>query len=339
MNKQMRKKLITGVIGLGLVISPFNLSEIYANTIVPNTGVLRIGNRSNSVSLLQDRLKELGYFNHSTTGYFGTITRAAVQNFQRDRRITVDGIVGPQTIRLLNQQNQIAQASPVAVNTSSTTVGSTVMRIGMRGENISNLQRRLRELGYFNHNVTGYFGTITRTAVQNFQRDRRITVDGIVGPQTINHLNQSQPGSVSRGNTTDRAVSQLTWFERITNIIPRGTTFRVIDVYTGRTFNVRRTYGTNHADCETVTTQDTQIMLSLYGGTWSWDRRPIIVEVNGMRIPASMAGMPHGSQFIHNNGMNGHFDIHFLGSRTHGTNRVDPWHQETIRIASEHLNR
>ncbi|KXZ40301.1 Peptidoglycan-binding (PGRP) domain of peptidoglycan hydrolases-containing protein [Alkalithermobacter thermoalcaliphilus JW-YL-7 = DSM 7308] len=335
MNKHMRKKIIATVIGVGIFVSPFNIQSINANTIIPNTVIMRVGNRSNEVSLLQTRLKELGYFNHNVTGYFGTITKAAVQNFQRDNRIAADGIVGPQTINLLN--NNRTPGVSLAPVSRSTTI-SRVIRMGMSGEEVSNLQRRLKELGYFNHNITGYFGTITKAAVQNFQRDSGIAADGIVGPQTINALNSPQT-LVSRGSVVDRSTAQMTWFDRITHIIPRGTTFTVTDVYTGRQFNVRRTYGTNHADCETVTQQDTQIMLSVYGGTWSWNRRPIIVEVNGMRIPASMAGMPHGSQFIHDNGMNGHFDIHFLGSRTHGTNRVDPWHQDTIKIAERHLNR
>ncbi|MFS8501624.1 MAG: hypothetical protein FWJ59_07465, partial [Caldicoprobacter sp.] len=61
---------------------------------------------------------------------------------------------------------------------------------------------------------------------------------------------------------------------------------------------------------------------------------PIIVQVNGKKMAASMNGMPHGGSTIANNNFAGHFCIHFYGSRTHGTNRVDPEHQAAIRIAA-----
>ena len=95
-------------------------------------------------------------------------------------------------------------------------------------------------------------------------------------------------------------------------------------------------------------------MKESWGGDWSWTRRPVIIVINGRRIAASMAGMPHagrdsslagviiknrsvgygtGSNLdkIKGNNMDGHFDVHFLKSRTHGTNRIDPDHQNAIR--------
>jgi len=33
--------------------------------------------------------------------------------------------------------------------------------------------------------------------------------------------------------------------------------------------------------------------------------------------------------------MNGVFDVHFLNSKTHGTNRVDENHQKAVREAAE----
>ena len=63
---------------------------------------------------------------------------------------------------------------------------------------------------------------------------------------------------------------------------------------------------TNHADSETLTQEDTDIMKEIYNNKWSWDRRAIIVEVGNLKLPASMAGMPHDSAFIKDNGMDGH---------------------------------
>ena len=45
-----------------------------------------------------------------------------------------------------------------------------------------------------------------------------------------------------------------------------------------------------------------------------------------------MNGMPHGSGPL-DNGFSGHHCIHFVNSRTHGTNRVCPLHQAAIKKA------
>lgn len=60
---------------------------------------------------------------------------------------------------------------------------------GMKNSEVVNLQKDLKELGYFNYyKATGYFGSITYNAVKAYQRDKGITVDGIVGPQTAREI-------------------------------------------------------------------------------------------------------------------------------------------------------
>ncbi|MBB6215441.1 hypothetical protein HNQ80_001530 [Anaerosolibacter carboniphilus] len=212
-----------------------------------------------------------------------------------------------------------------------------ILKVGIKNEEVMKLQQRLKLLGYFDKTVTGFFGKLTEEAVEKFQSDNKLQIDGIVGKDTMRALfsTEDENYSVSRGMRETR-ISEWNWFGGIDKIIQRGTTFKVTDIKTGKEFYAKRTYGTNHADSETLTKEDTKIMKELYG-SWSWDRRAIIVEVDGMQLPASMAGMPHGSDFIENNGMNGHFDIHFLNSKTHGTNSINPAHQEMIRQANAYL--
>jgi hypothetical protein len=64
---------------------------------------LKPGDSGADVRCLQDQLREIGYFNRSSTGYYGHITKAAVMAFQRDHGLHVDGVAGPQTLSLLNQ--------------------------------------------------------------------------------------------------------------------------------------------------------------------------------------------------------------------------------------------
>lgn len=80
----------------------------------------------------------------------------------------------------------IALLLPSLVQASD--VGTRVLREGMQGEDVRTLQALLRNIGYFNREPTGHFGPITRTAVTNFQRAYRLTVNGVAGLDTIHTL-------------------------------------------------------------------------------------------------------------------------------------------------------
>ncbi|WP_069999580.1 SH3 domain-containing protein [Cellulosilyticum sp. I15G10I2] len=156
-------------------------------------------------------------------------------------------------------------------------------------------------------------------------------------------------------------VEVVTWSEA-SKILPRGGNAVIEDVYTGKSFNIKRTFGSNHADIETLTKADTEIMKQIWGG-FTWERRPVIVHVAGRRLAASVAGMPHAGKdsapnlayvggrsagygyginldAVKGNGMDGHFDLHFRGSRRHADGRiratVDSVHQAAIDIAAKY---
>lgn len=59
------------------------------------------------------------------------------------------------------------------------------IRQGDSGELVRNIQQQLINDGYHDiQNELGLFGHSTETAVRDFQMKNRLTVDGIVGPQT-----------------------------------------------------------------------------------------------------------------------------------------------------------
>ena len=62
------------------------------------------------------------------------------------------------------------------------------LRQGIRNSEVYNLQEDLKELSYFYSNPTGYFGSLTYQAVINYQRDKNISADGIVGPTTARYI-------------------------------------------------------------------------------------------------------------------------------------------------------
>ncbi|MFT9497736.1 LysM peptidoglycan-binding domain-containing protein, partial [Anaerosolibacter sp.] len=149
----------------------------------------------------------------------------------------------------------------------------------------------------------------------------------------------------------------LDWWTEAQYVIPVNAEFKVVDFYTGKSFMAKRTTGANHADVETLTIADTNAMKEIWGGSFSWDRRPAIIEYKGRTLAVSVASMPHagndsapGGQYtawrsdnygsgynldwVKNNGIDGVFDIHFANSTRHSDGQVDTKHQENIKIAA-----
>lgn len=66
---------------------------------------------------------------------------------------------------------------------------SSVMYQGMRSEDVTQLQQDLETLGYYTYpSITGYFGSVTKTAVVAFQTDYGLKADGIVGSRTATEI-------------------------------------------------------------------------------------------------------------------------------------------------------
>ncbi len=63
-----------------------------------------------------------------------------------------------------------------------------VLRTGMTGQSVKDLQSRLYTLGYYSGEIDGQFGPGTKEAVLGFQRRNGLGADGIVGAETKEKL-------------------------------------------------------------------------------------------------------------------------------------------------------
>jgi len=64
-------------------------------------------------------------------------------------------------------------------------------KVGSRGSEVTAIQQALKDRGLFNSDITGYYGSITQTAVKKFQQQKGLVVDGIAGPNTLRALGVS----------------------------------------------------------------------------------------------------------------------------------------------------
>ena len=284
-------------------------------------GSLRKGATGSAVKDLQTKLKKLGFYNASIDGDYGDTTVAAVKAFQKKYNLTADGVAGSETLKKLDSAYKNAD--------SNTSTDDDSLRKGATGTAVKTLQTNLKKLGFYTAYVDGSFGSTTESAVKAFQKKYGLTADGVAGSATLKKI-ESAVASASSGKIT---TERLDWFNGGKYVIPNGAVFQIKDVSTGLIFSARRQSGGNHMDAEPLTAEDTAILKKINGGTFSWRRRAVLVKYNGHVYAASIYSEPHGTNTILDNNFDGQFCLHFYGSKTHGTDRVDADHQKCVEQA------
>jgi len=329
-------------------------------------GPLNIGDQGPDVKKLQKALIILGCYTMKADGVYGNGTTTAVALFQQANNLDSDGIAGKKTIRAIfgscaseaditvsgkstedegeeDENEEETSTSTKNVVSSYAEIGSVpdACKEGDSGKDVLKVQQALYLLGYYNSEIDGDYGAQTTAAVMHFQKNRGMKQDGIAGSATIRVLfsgtgtTSSSSSSSSSSSTTYKTIV-LDWFEdNVSAVIPKHAKFTIKDVKTGKTFQAVRWSGVNHLDAEPATAEDTATMKSIYGGSWSWSRRPILILYKNKVYAASMNGMPHGTTTIDDNNFDGHFCIHFKNSKTHETDVVDSAHQAAVTAASK----
>ncbi|MGP3561979.1 C40 family peptidase [Geobacillus sp. BK01] len=217
----------------------------------PSARALAVGSRGDDVKVLQQRLKQLGYFQYpEITGYFGTVTEKAVKQFQRANGLPANGTADAATLerleRAASQRAAAASPSPAA------------LKIGSRGSQVSQLQTNLKQLGYFTYpNVTGYYGTITADAVRRFQKDNGLPATGLADEATLARIADAAKKKTAPPAEPNRPAIRLTIGSRGHDVERVQTNLKQLGYFTYPT--ITGYYGTATADAVRRFQQDAKL--------------------------------------------------------------------------------
>jgi len=201
--------ITTSALAVTTELSPES-SEIFGSEprlLTQAESVLALGSTGSAVKELQAMLALMGYYSGSVDGLYEQSTMAAVRQFQTDAKLTADGVVGSETWRRLlptpvtltePQTPGLSgeEAAPGDINddapTNAPASGSAgdlpVLQLDDRGSDVTTLQQRLAALNLYSGPIDGVFGLQTEQAVETFQRQSGLGVDGVVGPATWQQL-------------------------------------------------------------------------------------------------------------------------------------------------------
>lgn len=198
---------------------------------VASTAMAALGPGDNgpAVQVLQQRLKDLGFFprNQPTSIYYREITEDAVRRYQQARGFSATGIADDRTLidlRLKASSPASQGFSPSGVNASSGSIRTCEgLRFGDQSALVKLLQQQLKALGYFYGAVDGKYRERTLNAVTRFQQANNLTPTGCADSNTLDAINygiselqtsapqyipslQTQPVTSSNFNTSSRVL-------------------------------------------------------------------------------------------------------------------------------------
>jgi peptidoglycan hydrolase-like protein with peptidoglycan-binding domain len=134
------------------------------------------------VEKLQRELGIRGYAAGPIDGIMGSRTRAAIRAYQRDVGLQVDGIASKELLEYMMFNDGGATSGPVPIPSLDPVF-------------VRSLQIELVERGYYHGAIDGIAGPMTQRAVENFQRDAGLVVNGAMDQRLLEEL-RTQPYSV-----------------------------------------------------------------------------------------------------------------------------------------------
>ena len=138
------------------------------------------GDISEMLPNIKTQMARLGlHVGDAETTDFDRAFELGVRQFQQDRGILCDGVLGPETFSELEQAryqlgDRVLRFDPVRILT---------------GDDVVNLQTKLAGLGFYPGRIDAEYAALTETAVKELQMSLGTKVDGVTGPQTLRGLN------------------------------------------------------------------------------------------------------------------------------------------------------
>ena len=166
------------------------------NTSVTSYRTLREGSSGEDVLTLESRLATLGFFDGIPDQKYDDQTAYAVRLFQEENGLSADGVAGEKSQELLLG----------VIGTSAATAGTTSayrsLDLNDTGSDVLAVQRKLQELGYYDGELTGTYGNLTKEAVRQYQKQNGLGADGIAGEKTQTKLLGAAGSTTSTATVT-----------------------------------------------------------------------------------------------------------------------------------------
>ncbi len=188
--------------------------------------VYHVGDRSARVAEARATLARLGL----NSGYSGDVADWKKQKFSEQDKFFDDGL--SEVLKAFQQSRGIVPSGTIDEPTlrelrqASYSLGARVLSFQpgneLMGDDVSQLQQQLQELGFYRNRIDGLFGRNTHAALVEYQLNAGLQNDGVCGPATIRAL------SLLGRRITTGSAHNVQERERVRNAGPKLAGKRVV---------------------------------------------------------------------------------------------------------------
>lgn len=153
--------------------------------------------RTQMIASIQRELGRKGFYEGAADGIWGSKTDIAVRDFAQAAGVKINPEASDSLLRAITTSNAKAAASGGAsagATTAATTTPAAVepadpiARLIAPSKRVTAIQRALSDFGYGQIKPTGQFDSETKTAIEKFERDRKLPVTGQISERVVREL-------------------------------------------------------------------------------------------------------------------------------------------------------
>lgn len=164
---------------------------------------LEYGNHGEAVRILQYKLNELSYYDDKVDGELGILTEHAIKKFQRDHNIAITGQADKDTIIALIE---------VDIDRHMKRLEKLSDRVypGLQGEDVKIIQESLQYFGYYEGEIDGMYGPLTKQAIEIAEEKHDIDFLDEAPQESLHTMynQERQQASISNSNTEAETFSE-----------------------------------------------------------------------------------------------------------------------------------
>lgn len=217
--KRLFLYLLVGLLILVIFFSPLRnfLNNLVRHSWVKDNSELEILGRVSGynprVEQIQKILKKANFYPGLIDGVMGQATRKAIRDFQRENGLNPTGKIDSLTMLALNREAERERSDVESVQKEFKILPAQTEELKQKEESkkqlnkeysatylktqegIKEIQRALKQAGFYKGKIDGKIGPRTKKAIREFQKANKLKPDGIVGSKTWKQLISYIPDS------------------------------------------------------------------------------------------------------------------------------------------------
>jgi peptidoglycan hydrolase-like protein with peptidoglycan-binding domain len=141
--------------------------------------------RTQMIASIQRELTRKGFYDGPADGIWGSKTDIAVRDFAQAAGVKINPEASDTLLRAITTSNARAVATPAAADPAPT---DPIAKLIAPSKRVTAIQRALSDFGYGQIKPTGQFDPATKVAIEKFERDRKLPIDGQISDRLVREL-------------------------------------------------------------------------------------------------------------------------------------------------------